>query len=48
MDAVLIDIQARLIRLESRLVQLMIHMGLDPYEQTYKKESPKTKQKEKA
>ena len=39
------DIKAlahRLARIESRLVQLMIHLGLDPYAQTYEAESPIT------
>lgn len=30
----------RLARIESRLVQLMIHLGLDPYGKTYEAESP--------
>lgn len=29
------DIDRRLARLESRLVQLMLHMGLNPYEKAY-------------
>lgn len=29
------SIEARLARIESRLVQLMIHLGLDPYRKTY-------------
>lgn len=28
-------IEDRLARVESRLVQLMLHMGLDPYTKTY-------------
>ena len=29
------DLEARLTRIESRLVQLMLHFGLDPYTKTY-------------
>lgn len=29
------ELYKRLTRIESRLVQLMIHMGSDPYERTY-------------
>lgn len=29
------DNDARLARIESRLVQLMLHMGLNPYEKQY-------------
>lgn len=29
------EIAARTARIESRLVQLMIHLGLDPYKKTY-------------
>lgn len=29
------SLDMRLARIESRLVQLMIHMGLNPYEKTY-------------
>ena len=29
------DLEKRMTRMESRLVQLMIHLGLDPYERTY-------------
>jgi len=29
------NIERRLARIESRLVQLMIHMGIDPYERAY-------------
>ena len=29
------SIELRLARIESRLVQLMIHLGLDPYRKTY-------------
>jgi hypothetical protein len=29
------DLIARVTRVESRLVQLMIHQGLDPYRKTY-------------
>ena len=42
------DIKAlaqRLARIESRLVQLMIHLGLDPYAQTYEAESPITQRR---
>lgn len=28
-------IEDRLIRIESRLVQIMLHLGLDPYKKTY-------------
>lgn len=44
------DIRAlaqRLARIESRLVQLMIHLGLDPYEKTYEAESPITQRSNK-
>lgn len=33
------DIEHRLIRIEARLVQLMLHVGLDPYNQTYQAEN---------
>lgn len=29
------DIEQRMVRIESRLVQLMLHMGLDPYNKVY-------------
>lgn len=29
------DLDQRMARIESRLVQLMLHMGLNPYEKTY-------------
>ncbi len=29
------ELDTRLARIESRLVQLMLHMGLNPYEKTY-------------
>ena len=29
------SVEARLARIESRLVQLMLHFGLDPYTKTY-------------
>lgn len=32
---VLERLEVRLTRIESRLVQLMIHVGLDPYEKKY-------------
>lgn len=44
------DIRAlaqRLARIESRLVQLMIHLGLDPYEKTYEAEAPITQRSNK-
>ena len=31
----LIDMEKRLIRIESRLVQIMMHLGLDPYRKMY-------------
>lgn len=34
-ELMLEEIVARLTRVESRLVQLMLHMGLDPYKKTY-------------
>ena len=30
------SVEDRLKRIESRLVQLMLHLGLDPYQQAYK------------
>lgn len=29
------DVEKRLIRIESRLVQIMMHLGLDPYRKMY-------------
>ncbi len=29
------DIQTRLTRIESRLVQIMLHLGMDPYRKMY-------------
>lgn len=29
------DMEKRLVRIESRLVRLMIHLGIDPYEKMY-------------
>lgn len=34
------DIDARLARIESRLVQLMLHVGLNPYAKTYDARNP--------
>ncbi len=31
----LIDMERRLVRIESRLVQIMMHLGLDPYRKMY-------------
>lgn len=33
-------LEARLSRMESRLVQLMLHFGLDPYSKTYSAQHP--------
>ena len=33
-------LEARLSRMESRLVQLMLHFGLDPYSRTYTAQHP--------
>jgi hypothetical protein len=33
------DLQARMARVESRLVQLMLHMGVDPHERHYESKS---------
>jgi hypothetical protein len=42
------SIEKRLRRIESRLVQLMIHMGLNPYAKTYDgDEAPEAKPREK-
>lgn len=30
-----VDIDRRLARMETRIVQLMLHLGLNPYERTY-------------
>jgi len=30
------SVEDRLKRIEARLVQLMLHLGLDPYQQAYK------------
>lgn len=38
------EVVNRLARIEARLVQLMLHMGLDPYKQTYVASRPKDKQ----
>lgn len=29
------DMEKRLVRIESRLVRLMMHLGIDPYEKMY-------------
>ena len=39
-EGILESIEKRLIRIESRLVQLMLHMGLDPYAQADEAEQP--------
>jgi hypothetical protein len=42
------SIEKRLRRIESRLVQLMIHMGLNPYAKTYEgDEADKTREEAK-
>lgn len=33
--------EERLIRIESRLVQIMYHLGMSPYENKYKDKKPK-------
>ena len=33
-------VEERLKRIEARLCQLMMHLGLDPYKQIYKIENP--------
>ena len=35
------ELDLRLARIESRLVQLMLHMGLDPYKKQYDAEAPR-------
>lgn len=35
------DLKSRLVRVESRLVQLMLHMGLDPYDHRYAQDQPR-------
>lgn len=37
------DIETRIIRLESRLVQIMFHLGMNPYEKQY--DAPITQRK---
>jgi hypothetical protein len=37
------NIEKRLRRIESRLVQLMIHLGLDPYGKVYSGDEPELK-----
>lgn len=34
------DLDTRLARIESRLVQLMLHLNLNPYEKTYDARKP--------
>lgn len=34
------DMEKRLVRIESRLVRLMIHLGIDPYEKMYDQFDP--------
>lgn len=47
--ATLNDVLKRLRRIESRLVQLMIHNGLDPYSKTYEgNEAERQQEQEKA
>lgn len=36
------DTEARIVRIESRLVQLMLHLGLDPYDHRYQQDQPRT------
>ena len=31
------NVERRLVRIESRLVQIMLHLGIDPYERMYEK-----------
>jgi len=35
------DLESRVIRIESRLVQLMLHLGLDPYDHKYQQDKPR-------
>lgn len=35
------DEKRRLVRVESRLVQLMLHLGLDPYVHRYAQDDPR-------
>ena len=34
------EMEKRLVRIESRLVRLMIHLGIDPYEKMYDQFEP--------
>jgi hypothetical protein len=34
------EVEKRLVRIESRLVRLMIHLGIDPYEKMYEQFDP--------
>lgn len=34
------SVERRLVRIESRLVQIMLHLGIDPYERMYEKFQP--------
>lgn len=34
------EMERRLVRIESRLVRLMIHLGIDPYERMYEQFDP--------
>lgn len=40
------ELAERLTRVESRLVQLMLHVGLDPYQKTYPSTAPPREEKE--